>query len=128
MAEKQKHKPQGGKSIGWVITMSMIVVGVIGWCMLATAYADYSEGSSMVAGGAARIRRTSGAGLLIGAIVKMAINGVVQIPSVFSVIKFAFQKRLGVVIGIVVVEVLLLVGGLWMKKVEKEMENEKRRY
>ena len=127
--KKARKKKKEGKSITWVVTMASITIAVIGWCMLATAYASYTEGLNVpVPSGRVRVGRGSGIVMLVGAIAKMAWDGVTQIPNVISVVQFAFQKRLGVVIGIGIVEVLLLVGGLGMKKLEKDMENERRRY
>ncbi len=127
--KKTRRKKKGGKSITWVVTMASITVAVIGWCMLATAYVGYTEGLNVpVPSGRVRVGRGSGILLLVGAVARMIWDGVTQIPNVFSVIKFAFQERLGVVIGIVVLEVLLIVGGLGMKKLERDMENERKRY
>lgn len=107
------------KSIGWVVTMSAIMIAVIGWCVLASAYASDTD-TLLTDAGDVPIRvgaRRTGVAMFF----QFIKSGVTQIPNVFNVIGFAFRERFGLVVGIGVLELLVLLGGRQLKKFEDEL-------
>lgn len=95
-----------GLSIRAVVVLAMLVIAAFGWAFAAAAYAHEMEGWASGMGG----RHAFSA---------FALNAVTHIPQAFEVIGFTFTKRLWLAIVILVLEFLVLLGGLGLKKIEK---------
>ena len=110
MSERESEQ-----SILWVVVMLMLVIAAFGWAFAAAGYAHAAEGWGSGVG-----RRAMGA--FIG-------NAFRQLPNFFAVLGFLFSKRLWLAIIFIVLEVLAVCFGFWMKKLEKDWSKPpKRRY
>lgn len=103
------------QSILWVVAMLMLAIAAFGWAFAAAGYAHAEQGWGSGAG-----RRAMGA--FIG-------NAFRQLPNVAAVIGFTFSKRLWLAILVIVLELLAVLAGVGMKKLEKDWSKPpKRRY
>ena len=110
------------KSIGWVITMVMILIGVVGWCFLASFYIIDGEATSSIE---VAPRRPSG--FASAGVVQFLLNGVTQLPNIVSVLTYGFTKKLWLLITVGVLEVLAIISGRQMKKLENAVDSTRRR-
>jgi hypothetical protein len=90
------------KSIGWVVGMLVLTVAYFGWGFLA---ADYYQNDPSDEGG-----KTS-----------FWVNTVVQLPNFPSVMRYAFQNRFWMIMLIVGAEVVVLILGGVLRKLEREL-------
>ena len=109
-----------GLSITSVVVLIASLIGLIAWCVFAAEYAGEYEGFKPKGFGIVRGRLT----LLIEGIVAMFSamgNGIQQIPNCFAVIRFTLSQRFGFFIAFLVVESLIVGGGVAMKRLEQQL-------
>jgi hypothetical protein len=94
--------PEQNKSVGWVVGMLALAVAYGGWGFMAADYFQHVD-----SGGAIKV--------------DFWVNSLNQIPNFFGVIRHAMQNRLWLVLLIVGLEVGVLVLGIVLKKLEKEL-------
>lgn len=116
-----------GKSITWVIVMTMLVVAWVGWSSLATAYVRSIEGPTTLAAEdlddeiprfSRRRATTRGLAAITAAFMEWVINGFTQIPNLVSVIRFGLTERMWLVGMFGGIEIAVLFLGLKMKALE----------
>ncbi len=110
MAEKRQ-------SVNWVIAMVMIVIAVVGWGFMAAGYAHHAGWQSSAADPLRRASRYTNK----AAIAQFLIIAITQIPNAVDVVGFNVTHRIWLPLGIIVVELLALLGGYGMKQVEKSL-------
>lgn len=123
------------KSITWIVTAVMIVVAVFGWGFLAGSYAgahtetQFSEGRIGAPAGPndqeIHLARRPGRGSVIAVAVAAAITftftAVQQLPNFFSVMLWHLSNRIwlpGIIVGL---EVLVFIGGFFLKSLERQL-------
>lgn len=122
MAKKKKRKD---KSITWIVAGVMIVVAVFGWGCLASAYAGAHapvvDDDDEV--GMPRMRVGRGAAIVMAfvAILTFLYHSISEIPNLPWVIGWSLSNRFGLVLGILLVELLVIGGGLGLKSLEKKL-------
>ena len=95
----------GGKSITWVIAMVMFLILGGSWIYAASDYFQHEgQGSRDMWG-----------------------NAIAQIPNLPAVMGFVFKNRIWLVLVVLVAEGLALGFGLFMKKVERDLNAPRRR-
>jgi hypothetical protein len=94
--------PEENKSVGWVAGMLALVVTYFGWGFLAADYFQHTPGAGE--------RETD-----------FWVNSVTQLPNLPSVMSYAFQNRLWLVVVIAVAEVGVLILWVVMRKLEREL-------
>lgn len=126
--KKKRKNKRKDKSVGWVITMAMILIGYIGWGLMAGYYASHVEGFGsedvMTPSGRYMVRgelQARAAGSLIIGVLAFIGNSFKQIPNLFSVLGFCFKNVPAMPITIMALEGLTFLGGFWMKKVDNEL-------
>lgn len=108
------------KPVGWVIVMLALTVAWLGWAFVAAAYSQsthlwHSDGAAgQPHFGVTRLDREL-------ALADFLWNSFEQIPRFFSVVNFAFTRRLWLVAIFVGLEVAVYFFGRKMKQVEKEL-------
>ncbi len=100
-----KNEPESNKSIGWVVGMLALVVLYAGWAFMAADYFQHDPDS----GGGEKSN--------------FFLNSLVQLPRFMNVISHTFSNRLWLVILIAVLEMLIMVLWIVMKKVERELNS-----
>lgn len=128
--KKKRKNSRKDKSVGWVITMAMILIGYIGWGLMAGYYASHVEGFGSSENDPAaptgryvvrgELQARTLASLMIG-VVAFVVNSFKQIPNLFNVLGYCFKNVPGMPITIIVLEGLTFMGGFWMKKVDNEL-------
>lgn len=108
------------KSVTWVVAMVMLLIAAFGWAFMAAGYAHHQEGW-----------RTGGAEATDGPMVprragRAALadffgNALQQIPNVFAVVSFSFTNQIWLPILILVLEVLAVIGGYQMQRLEESL-------
>jgi hypothetical protein len=122
MAEEQK-------SLTWVIAVLMGGVLVFGWGFLAGSYAgahakpysEFSEAEREAFDGSDLNRAQRGS---LSGFIK---TGIAQLPNLPAVIGWHFSNRIWLPIWILVVEAGVFCGGLALKRMEKQLEQPRRR-
>ena len=101
MTKPRKGEEQN-KSIGWVVGMLVLTVAYFGWGFLA---ADYYQNDPSGEGG-----RTN-----------FWVNTVAQLPNFPSVMGYSFQNRFWMIALIVGAEVVVLILGGVLRKLDREL-------
>jgi hypothetical protein len=96
-----------GASIGCIVVMMMAVIACFGWAFAAAAYAHEMEDWGSGTGKAESL-------------IAFFVNALLHVPLFFQVVGFAFSKRLWLVIVIGMIEMLAIVAGVGLKRIEKE--------
>lgn len=91
-----------GKSVGWVVGMLALLVAYFGWAFLAADYFQHDPSQTA--------RETN-----------FWINSVAQLPNLGSVLSYGFRERLWLIGLVVGLKVFVLVLGVVLKKLEKEL-------
>ena len=117
-----------GKSIRWIVIVSMIFVAYLGWGFMAGSYAEIGA-TALPEVGNLRIRRGRGMGiaLLISAVVSFVVTSITELPNFFSVISFHMSNRIWLPILFIVLEGLVLAGGYGLQKLEENLEKPRHR-
>lgn len=123
--KKKKKKKRSDLSIGWVVMLAMIVVAVIGWGCMASHYVhvveNYDPTELDTSPGPRRLKARAAAALITGFVAFIA-NIFTQLPNLFAVIGQNLRHNQGLMIGLVVVEALIFLGGMWMTKLEADLK------
>jgi len=112
-----------GKSIRWIVTVSMIFMAYLAWGFLAGSYAGSSGGAVLVTGG----RRSGAILLFLSGIYSFIATSITQIPNFFSVILWHLQNRIWLPILFVFLELGILGGGVALQKLEDNLSAPQRR-
>jgi hypothetical protein len=98
------NQPEESKSIGWVVGMLALLVAYGGWAFLAMDYyRNYPDDG---------FGRRS-----------FWMNSVIQLANLPSVVGFGFSNRVWFIILIAVLELLVVVLWIVMKKLERELQS-----
>ena len=120
-----------GKSIEWVVGALMVLILLGSWAMMAGEYAKAEEGwrsdltaeAEFIQGSPRRLR--GGAAMLTSAMgfVDFLENAVVQIPSVFSVLRFTLTEKLWIPVTTILLLATAAGAGYGIRKVEHHLES-----
>ncbi len=113
--EKKEDK---GKSIRWVVIMSMIFVAYVAWGCPASSWAGSEGDGSFVVIGRGRSR---GILMLVSAIVSFLVTSVAELPNLVTVISWNFTNRLWLPILFIVLEACILAGGFGLQQLENNL-------
>jgi predicted ABC-type sugar transport system permease subunit len=120
-----------GLSVRTVTIGVMLVIALFGWGFAATAYAHSLEqwDPTVARTGSNLPVSAGGAGLImmLHAVLDLCKNSIVQIPSVFQVLRFTFSEWIALPISIAIVEGLAAAAGFKLASVEREMAKTSRR-
>lgn len=118
-------------SVRTMTILVMLVIALFGWGFAATGYAHSLEAwDSDAARTVGNVRFRGSAGglmMMVHAFIDFCINSIVQIPSVFQVIRFTFTERIALPICVGIVEVVAALAGFKLASVEREMTRTSRR-
>ncbi len=108
---KKKQSDEEGKSIWWVVGMVMLLTAYIGWACAASKYAvdvgDYEPIETY--------------GPWYASAINLLIFSIIEIPNCFSVLIFTIRNHLWLIITTMVLELLILMAGLGLKRVEEKL-------
>jgi hypothetical protein len=112
-------------SIKAVVIAVMVLIAVLGWGFLAGSYdgahsGKFSEGTS---GDDSRLSSHVNSDKA-----RFFVNAIEQLPRFGTVISWNFYHRIWLPAIVVALEVLTLLGGLYMKRVERELSQDRRRF
>ena len=122
-----RKKQKDEKSITWVVAGVMIVIAVVGWGCMASSYAS-TQSSAAISDQPEtldlppRIPR-KGAALVLAAvgILTFLYTAIEQLPNFPWVIGWHLSERIALPLGILVLEGLALLAGLFLKSLEKKL-------
>jgi hypothetical protein len=118
--------PEQEQSVWWVAAMVMLVVAAFGWAFMAAGYAHAAEGWRE-----AGIVGAEDAGSLTGARRRawsdFLRNAIRQIPNCVAVISYTVTNQIWLPILFAVLEVLVIIGAVIMKRVEHSLQTGSRR-
>ncbi|MCC7425107.1 MAG: hypothetical protein IT428_32970 [Planctomycetaceae bacterium] len=119
-----------GLSVRTMTILVMLVIALFGWGFAATGYAHSLEAwDADAARTVGNVRVRGGAGglmMMVHSFFDFCKNSLVQIPSVFQVIRFTFSERIALPISIALVEGLAAASGFKLASVEREMARNSR--
>jgi hypothetical protein len=123
---KKRGKKKRGWSITFVVVTCMILIAMFGWILLSAEYAKEVEGVKFrgyvtpVGGG----RGQAGTALVeaLCGLIDASLNAVLEIPHAPSVIMYSLTRRTITTIVFVVIECLAAVSGVFLKRLEKMLE------
>ena len=117
-----------GRSITWVVKISVILVAYLGWGFMAGSYAGTLGGGAVIIRpdnvGSLRYRALD---VLGSAVLSFVITSIMQLPSFFSVIGWHFSNRIWLPILFVTLEVAVIAGGFGLKRLEQSLDGEKKK-
>ena len=119
-----------GKSITWVVRMTILLVAVFGWGVMAAEYAKRAEGWNPLVqerGVSIPVLRPIVRLAAADGFARFAANAVVQLPNAPAVIWFNIRELPWLPLGIVVVEGLVVAAGVGMRRLEKHLDQPPRR-
>jgi hypothetical protein len=117
-----------GLSIRWVVIASMLLIALFGWGFMAGSFAGamakpYSEWTQADLDAADSLRNLPNKDNRV-AFVSTAIA---QLPNLPTVVSWHFRNRIWLPLLIVALEVGVLMGGVALKRVEKDLHMPRRR-
>lgn len=114
------------KSISWIVAVSMVVVAIVGWGVLASshvgAHAPLLSDGTFETSGEIVVPRRPGLALAIAGLIAFLWTALVQLPNFVSVISYHLTNRVWLPIAIIAVEVLVFCSGFGLKLLEKQLE------
>ncbi len=123
---KKRGKKKRGWSVTFVVGVSMCVIAVFGWIVLAAEYAKEVEGVKfrgyVTPGPTGRGQAGTALAEAVCGLIDTSLNGVREIANAPSVILFNLTRRTWVTIAFVVIECLAAASGIYLKRLEKTLE------
>lgn len=113
---KKRQASTGEKSVSSVVIGIVLVIAVLGWGCLATAFDGARPLADSTASGSLRGGR--GLGFLIRGLIVVGVTSVKQLPNFFAVISWNLRHRIWLVLGIIVLEACAILFGVGLKMME----------
>jgi hypothetical protein len=105
-------------TLGKMTVLLLALVTFILWAIAAAMY--QTEHGDLNAG---RFRGRGVAGQLVTMAVRLTWNAIISIPEFFQVMGYVFQERFTFVIVAIVIEALLVLFLLWMRRVDQDLKH-----
>src|SRR5262249_4761352 len=122
--KKNRGKPREGKSLRWMVTMLMLLMGAFGWGIAAGNYASDLQGWGPDSHYDEEIVVVNPVIEFAGGAARFAWNAVIQIPSAHRVVWYTIVSHPGVLVVIALLEGSVWFFGRWLARVERQLAEE----